>query len=380
MKTITIPVSFLDLAKLENINTAIASDFYVRKSSSRGYYDLVLHMVPDFGSEIEASRSLLRLWKNWKSYIHNNSVVLEKTTVQVPEQISEANTIQKVIQPDSFLEMSRTGLERLIGPIGEVNKNYKRKKGDGSVDVAGDFHIPFHHPESLDYLLRSDADELVIMGDVLDMLSASSHRQTNAYVTYQAEIATGRAIIEELCKKYSSVKIITGNHDNRPIKKMQNLLPGLLPMVVHPLVWLTQGLDNVEFMSLEIPDTKPPLQFGENYKLDFAGIWNECLFGHFECFCGDDAVKRLDTWLAQWNHVLKIESPRAVFQGHVHRLSMEYTPTGRMLIHTGCMAKPQEYQFLQHGKYQPPVQGFVKMYRDETGSFDLNKTQLVYTG
>lgn len=380
MKTITIPTTFLELAKEENIKETIASDFYIRKSSSKGYYDLIQHIVSDFNSEIDASRAFIRLWKNWKSYNHNNSVTIDKKTIQVSIESNRANTIQEKIQPESFLEMSRAGLEKLIGHVNEVKKDYKRKKGDGSVDIAGDFHIPFHHPESLDYLLRSDADELVIMGDVLDMLSASSHRQTNSYVHYQTEIAAGRAVIEEICKKYNRVRIIAGNHDNRPIKKMQTHLPGLLPMVVHPLVWLTQGLDNIEFMSLEIPDTKPPIQFGENYRLDFAGIWNECLFGHFECFCGDDAVKRLDTWLAQWNHILKIDTPKAVFQGHVHRLSMEYTPTGRMLIHTGCMAKPQEYQFLQHGKYQPPVQGFVKMYRDSTGSFDLNKTQLIYTG
>jgi hypothetical protein len=174
--------------------------------------------------------------------------------------------------------------------------------------------------------------------------------------------------------------MISGNHDARPTKQVQNKLPGLMPLLMHPLVWLSMGIKNIEFKNLSVPNTAPVLNFGKDYSLDFAGLHSNALFGHFEGFCGDDAVRKLDAWLMEWSHILKIQAPRMVLQGHTHRLGMDFTPTGKLLVSTGCMAKPQEYQLLQHGKYKPPVQGFVKLYKNNNGEFDLNRTQLIHTG
>ena len=381
MKVTTIPTEFLNLAKIEGIQELYATEYYLRRVNGRSYYDLVHHVKPDFdNNEMNSARALNRLWKNWKSSNLAGTITVGGEVVELTQTRATAN-VKAVKAEDTFLSHATNGLEKLIGKVAHVKaKKSTRKLGDVTIDVAGDFHVPFHDEASLNALLESDSDVLVLTGDFLDMLSASSHRQTCDFVTVQEELAVGRSVLEKLANKYVEIYVIMGNHDNRPIKKMQTLLPGLMPLMIHPMAWLTQGLDNVKFMSVTVPGTKPMLRFGKDYELDFVGLIEGCLFGHFENFCGDDAAKKVDVWLQQWNHILKLDMPKAVFQAHTHRLSMEFTPTGRLLVSTGCMCKPQEYQFLQHGRYSPPVQGYVKLFKDEEGNVDLNKTQLIATG
>ena len=162
------------------------------------------------------------------------------------------------------------------------------------------------------------------------------------------------------------------------IKRLQSTFPGLMPLVLSPLTWLSIGINNIEMLSFTAPNTKPQLAFGKDYTFDFGGFREGCFFSHFEEFCGEDAVRKVDQWLSTWKHELGIE-PKAVLQGHTHRLGAEFTPSGKILISTGCMAKPQEYQILQHSKFRPPVQGFVKLFREE-GGFNFNKTQIIHTG
>jgi hypothetical protein len=229
--------------------------------------------------------------------------------------------------------------------------------------------------------MTSKSKKLIIVGDLMDCLSATSHRKRGDAVTLQEELAITRSILEKLASKYEEVQILAGNHDNRPTKRFQEQVSGLMPLVIHPLVWLSVGLNNVKLMNFKVPNTKSTLNFSEDVDINYMGLDADCLYGHFEGFCGSEAVKRLDVWISQWIHVLKIKQPKAVFQAHTHRLNMEILPTGRYLFTTGCMCMPQAYQIDGHGKYSPPVLGYVKLFlnKEKTG-YDFEKTQLIYTG
>jgi UDP-2,3-diacylglucosamine pyrophosphatase LpxH len=674
MNTLQIPQKFIELGIARGLSSTLSEEFYTRKTKKHGWQDLTFtykHLYADNPNMV--SRALNDLWKAWREH-----------GVTGDPAIQNVATVSQNVGDQSFLDRARDNLERLIGSIREVEPPKSSSKKTRKVDIAGDLHVPFHHAPSLKALLSTDAQDLMLMGDVLDMFAASSHRQDLSYVTTQEELAVGRAIIEELAAKYENIYYIAGNHDcfsedteilteagwvtferlqkltglkvatynketgvieyqeptsvvwgkysgdmyhfsrssldllvtpnhrmlarkrmaSRPLKdyeagslpqtgkyilplfggnanttevnndlalitacawisnykqddtiwvkcksefinavvaaakrlelfvsdalqpgtsltddfrwvgisslpvhinklseaafdkvfgyfvdqigsratlspdtvynfrsdrvnfdllqtllvsnnwssyvthtevtstgevkylkarknmnvtidtkedsgditkttytgyigcahvpndtlvvrrngkvaitcnsrstkKFQSLVPGLMPLVIHPLTWLTVGLKNVHRMSITVPNTAPALQFGKDYELDFGGFKYGCLFGHFEKFYGEDAVKKLDDWVGSWGHLLSEGPPKAIFQGHTHRLRFDYTPTGRPLFSTGCLANTQLYQLTDHGKYQPPTQGFIQIQSNDGEELDFTTAKLIYTG
>ena len=362
MRKPNIPIEYLDTVKELDVPMDIGIELYHRKAAKKNWDYLVHRYARDYDIDYHvAKRALKKCWGSFVQKTHSGQC--RTTTTGTAEE--------------TILEKAREELQKLIGRFKRVDKR-PQDRSDRTLLLAGDFHIPFTSKKALEALMSEDATDLAIMGDYFDMYSASRYRpeQIN-YCTIAEELATGRAIMEELSKKFDRVFFLRGgNHDVRPLRRVQEVLPQIMPLIVHPLDLISGGLPNVSGLG-KCLSQEGIVGSSAEIEIDFFSQLGSMILGHFENFCGADAPKRVDDWLGSWSHVLQLESGvNLVAQAHTHRLSFEFSPKGKALIGTGCLALPQAYQIYGHGRYTPPTLGYVRLetdrhYRARTDSVRL---------
>lgn len=361
-----VPNNFYKIATRSGLSKDLATLLYTQKVHKKSTF-AIAHQLVSQGKKStlsKAQRFLSDIWKEFKqSNFESNSKAVRK-----PDFHHEVNN-------ESFFESARKSLDTIIGPFSPSSRKVRSQNILHRVVIASDFHIPFESPEGLRCLLEDPASTLVIGGDFLDMYAGSRFRKNSDHITISTELARGKAILELLTRKFDTVYYIKGNHDLNALKRVGETFPQLLPLMVDPMKLLAADFPNMKELSVTIHGTAPSLPYFNNFEMNFAGQLGDVLVGHFENFSGFDAGLKLDQWLTEWGHITKL-NPQIATQAHNHRLGMFYTPTGRAVIHTGCMCRPMEYQLLNHGKYAPPTLGFVAL-NIVNGVGDKNSIELI---
>lgn len=260
-------------------------------------------------------------------------------------------------------------------------KGKRRTKSVGNqqkILVLSDLHIPFHHEEAIRWALEThaDADVVVLLGDLLDMYSASRFSK-DRLIHPLDELMQAAALIELLAKEFPRVVILEGNHDTRAVRRLQTTAPELAPLLLHPFdylryVWsdgqLLERYPNVEFPVMEI-------DVGGGYPVRTRHLTKigDALLGHFERSLkgpGRTVYGLAVDWLSQWEHFLfGAGSIRVLVEAHVHRLAK--LQWGRLtLFESGCMSRLMQY-VISDPRYAPPSTGGVVLVQRD-GVTDIN--------
>ena len=340
-----VPKSFLEQALEYGLNKELAEEVFTYKISKQNVDKLALKLVRLNVAETE-SRARFLIRSLWRDYNDNNEDLLSSMyNYQMREVVDEK---------ESYLQKAKSGLESIIGTL-NTPKIPNRKKIHRHI-VCSDLHIPFQDNELLAQVLSEEADDLYFLGDLLDLFSLSKYRQTIDYINTRDELAQGRAVLEAFSEKFNNVYILEGgNHDSRALKKVQDIAPQLLPLIVPPVKLISSGLNNIHPLSTVVENTAPNVMFGKNVEMSYVAYKNGMILSHMENFCTDQGVKDIDKWVSEWSHYLKFPEPKAILHSHTHSLSLSYTSKGKILINTGCLCKAMPYVFDNHGKYRPPV-------------------------
>lgn len=84
--------------------------------------------------------------------------------------------------------------------------------------VFSDTHIPFHHPNYLEFLKDTFAewgvDEIVCLGDLIDNHAISRFQSEPCADGAYLELEKARKAVKELTEMFPSVKMCRGNHDD----------------------------------------------------------------------------------------------------------------------------------------------------------------------
>jgi predicted phosphodiesterase len=107
--------------------------------------------------------------------------------------------------------------------------------------VLGDFHFPFHHAthtkRALDFVAEQQPRFIVQVGDLYDRFSQSRFPKSASVITPHDELVEGRLAAEQM---WASVRArspksecyqLTGNHDDRPLKRILERAPELLELI-----------------------------------------------------------------------------------------------------------------------------------------------------
>ena len=138
------------------------------------------------------------------------------------------NSVEKTTQryrlKDISLEEFKLKLERRdLKPELDKPEEYDTQKIYKRILVFGDMQIPFHHPDSINFLelvyKTYNPDLIVCVGDIVDQYAFSSFDKNPAVDNASREIDVAKKHLHKLTKFLKDVKICKGNHDERLLKK-----------------------------------------------------------------------------------------------------------------------------------------------------------------
>lgn len=251
---------------------------------------------------------------------------------------------------------------------------YSKTVDERKILVLSDPHEPygaeFVYADALNN--HGDAALLVVPGDLGDYYSKSRFRK-NQSADFREEVRSVFKRMEWMSAHFRSVKIMMGNHDNRPEKKIKDLLnvdPELLIFTeLNLLKHLSCYFHNVEIVEHRIAKTR----LGVTY------IWQmpetDIVFTHAEISRAQKSatLEYISNWLHKSRHFLGIKDYRVIVQGHNHQ-SMKTDEDGEtwMMVPTASDPYSLGFEYILQRMYKtPPVIGYTVLYHDN-GVCDTN--------
>ena len=117
--------------------------------------------------------------------------------------------------------------------IDEPFKIIERQRNPNKMLVMADMHAPYHLERFVNDAIKSnqDASKLMIVGDGIDLYSASHFRKTK-HINMGQELGMDFAFLKSIAAEFDEVYIMLANHDQRLRKYMYDHVPNeLLPFV-----------------------------------------------------------------------------------------------------------------------------------------------------
>lgn len=241
-----------------------------------------------------------------------------------------------------FMSVEDGTVEFMCAPKGHVYKWF------GLFDV----HVPFHDKPTWRAMLKclrdEQPDEIIIVGDFMDMLSMSAHAPHSAdRLMLSQELAPGKKALKQLrdTAPEAVITYIEGNHETRPKRLATKVLPQIADMMdIDRLLGLSDM--GIQFVS----ESQRALRRGH---LRFVhGKWTN-----------DHHAKK---------HMTKYNWPGTVY-GHTHRPQMYSHADGddriRVAYGMPCMCEiPPDWAA---GEPTGWINGFGIGYVDDRGDFSV---------
>lgn len=269
----------------------------------------------------------------------------------VPNRIPYYDKYRSQIRGDVKVEKDATALEAF------------EKKSIRKILVLSDIHVPFTDEDKLQKAidLHRNADAVILPGDVMDMYGCSKWRKRK-YIGHDIEIDSTIRLMEYISNTFPIVFTFPGNHDKRPTKKLQELVPP-------ELFYLFEDNDTLGMITRAFPN----VFYEDNWYRQIG----DAVFTHAErssAVEGRPAVLTADFFLTKgWAKRLGMGELRLIVQGHTHQVSTTYREDLKMM-ETGCLAQVMEYTLDSSAVMRPPMNGCV-LVTQRDGVTDFNETR-----
>jgi predicted phosphodiesterase len=271
-----------------------------------------------------------------------------------------------------------TERQRLFNMITEEYAHIGNPKGKlFKVISISDLHIPFVNDAVIKDMMEkhSDADILVVNGDLLEQYSVSKWPKSKGVVLkHEYQIAV--KYIKMFASQFKKVVLTRGNHDERVAKYFaSNIDPGI-SFLTHPdpLERISNGFD--------FTDTG---EFKQIHSFDnvfyFGGLcgWyakvGKTIFAHPS---GGSGVP-MRTGVNVTNYFIEKEDFDCVVCAHTHKLGA-IVYKGKLIIEQGCACIPMDYEADSKMQYGQQSFGYAVIYMNAKGEVDFDKSRPVYYG
>lgn len=252
---------------------------------------------------------------------------------------------------------------------------WSKEVAEGKILVSADWHAPYESDlVKKEMLNHKDAGLHIVAGDIGDYYSKSRFRKTK-HVTFKEE---GQAVfhaLEYLSTHWRDVKVMLGNHDNRPEKMMLGKIAdtGEIDLLIlteqNLLKRFASYFDNVEIVGMKL-----------NGEIELTHIYQygDAVFTHGELSMKQDSaiLERVSTYLSQWRTRLRMKPYKAIFQAHNHRaMKMVKADELQMIIPTASESESIGFEYIYGTKMigTPPQRGYTVLYQKD-GITNFNKT------
>ncbi|CAB4160257.1 Calcineurin-like phosphoesterase domain, ApaH type [uncultured Caudovirales phage] len=244
-----------------------------------------------------------------------------------------------------------------------------------------DLHIPFTMFDKIKEILEehSDADVIVLNGDILDGYVFSQYSKTKRVAAIQEYIAAFN-LVKYLSLTFESVVIVSGNHDARASRALshngfekeatQVLRPDLLARIANgeELDMYGQLIEKHNFSNVVYqPFDSWYVRVGKTIFCHPDGFSNS--------YPGATVVRLLDHFSAR----LANEDFDSIVVGHTHK-QYKGIVSSKLLMEQGAMSHKLPYQFKADLRFKNAVNGYAVIYQDQHGNTDFNLSKNIYLG
>jgi predicted phosphodiesterase len=250
-----------------------------------------------------------------------------------------------------------------IPPIPDYAKTINPRK----ILVLPDPHEPYSAEYAWKHALENhhDAAMVVIPGDLGDFYSKSRFRKPKAG-NFRDEVKAVFTRMEWLSQNWPQVKIMLGNHDNRPEKKIRDLLqvdPELLILTEARLLHhMAAYFPNIEVVQHQVVNT--------SIGLTYLWQYGDMVFAHAEISRAQSSatLEYISSWLHRWSHLAKLNPYKLIVQAHNHQ-SDKKDVDGETWMLVPTMSDPYSMgmEYVWDGRLyrHPPVVGYAILHHDE---------------
>jgi predicted phosphodiesterase len=258
-------------------------------------------------------------------------------------------------------------------PYKRPDSRWKTANPEKILSIA-DMHEPYGN--ELVYaeceLKHKDADILIVPGDLGDYYSKSRFRKTK-HVSFRDELRSVFYRMEWMSTHWKRVRIMIGNHDNRPEKQIADAFcdsPELLIVTEQNLLKrLATNFDNIEIVGTQI-DGGPTL----------THVWQygDIVFTHAERSMTQKSALMggLSQQLFRWKDRLGLKPYRFICQGHNH-FDLKMTMGGEVWMLLPTASNPysigMEYAWSTRFVGDPVVVGY-SIFHQSGGETDSNNS------
>lgn len=253
-------------------------------------------------------------------------------------------------------------------------------KAEREIISIQDLHIPFWKLKMIEEVLnkvKGKNKTLVINGDFLDVYCVSSFRK-NKHIPLMYEYKLGLEFLDKWKKCFKQIILTDGNHEKRVSSYFEDNVKSEVHFLIykHIMELLASGIqfdDDGKIIGKK--DFKNVVYVGGN-----ESWWvkiGDCIFAHPSSFNRGMLNTGLNTSKYFEN---RGENFHAIVVAHTHFQGKGISPSGKLIIETGCMCEPLDYQISGRVTSLPQHLGYAHIFQDSQGRTDYNKSCAVYLG
>jgi predicted phosphodiesterase len=263
-------------------------------------------------------------------------------------------------------------------PYVRPEPNYHPNPDPTKILSLSDLHAPYQHNGVLDLALKGEHDSgcVVIPGDIGDYYSKSRFKK-NKVVSFKDEVRSIFLILEWLSVNWREVKVMMGNHDDRPEKTISALFNGATDLLImtepNLLKYLCSWFPNVELVGHSIQ--------GEGLQLYYLYQHGDIVFTHAELSRAQKTatLEYISNYLHKWGRTLKVSPWKVIAQGHNHS-DLKTSRDGEKWFLLPTASDPysigMEYIYNARMGGSPPSVGYT-IFHQSNGITDYNKSHNV---
>ena len=221
---------------------------------------------------------------------------------------------------------------------------------------------------------HKDAETLIVPGDLGDYYSKSRYRKSRA-VSFKDEVRAVFYRMEWMATHWKYVKIMLGNHDDRPQKMIMDMFAGNEELLIMTEMNLNHRLasyfDNIEMVGTQLGNT--------GINLNHVYQHGDIIFTHGELSRAQKTavLDYISTYLHRWKGTLGLKPYKVIAQAHNHS-DLKTTMGGEYWFQLPTCSDPysigSEYIFSSRMMGRPPAVGFTIFYQ-HNGVTDFNASQ-----
>jgi metallophosphoesterase superfamily enzyme len=229
-----------------------------------------------------------------------------------------------------------------------------------------DLHIPFTVYDLVKKIIRehSDADVLVLNGDILDLFNVSTFAKDKS-IALKRELQEGRDFLEVVSKIFKDVIVVEGNHERRLRRYIQNVVP-------------------VDMHFLFPQDVLEVIQQGHVFDLNpldnvhVVGSWwiqiYDAIFGHPDNYSSVPMRTVIQT--SEHFKMVKNRPHRAMIIGHTHQAG-KLIDRNTLVMETGCLQHDVDYKHGSKFIKTTWTRAHAVLYFDSQNAIDFNDSNVI---